>query len=70
MKQRGENMIYKLKAKRVEKGIKQHDLAEQLGISPQYLCKIEKGQADPKRDLMIRIATALGEDVQQLFFIE
>lgn len=59
---------YKLKAQRVKKGIKQGALANRLGISPQYLCKIEKGEAEPKRDLMLKIAEALGEDVKTLFF--
>lgn len=59
---------YKLKSQRVRKGIKQGTLAKQVGITPQYLCKIEKGEAEPKRDLMIKIAEILGEDVKELFF--
>lgn len=61
-------MEYKLKAERVKRGIKQGDMAKQIGISSQYLCKIEKGIAEPRRDLMIKIAKALGEDVKELFF--
>lgn len=63
-------MIYILKAKRVEKGIKQGDLSNQLGISRQTLNAIENGKAEPKRDLMIKIAKALNEDVTVLFFNE
>jgi Predicted transcriptional regulator with C-terminal CBS domains len=59
---------YKLRGKRVEKGIKQGFLAKQLGITPQYLCQIEKGKVEPRRDLMIKIANALEEDVKNLFF--
>lgn len=64
----GDYMLYKLKAKRVEKGIKQGLLSKQLGITPQYLGKIEKGEVEPRRDLMIKIAKLLGEDVKELFF--
>jgi len=63
-------MAYKLKAKRVEKDIKQGVLAKQLGITPQYLCQIEKGKIEPRRDLMIKIAKALDEDIKVLFFLE
>lgn len=63
-------MLYKLKGKRAEKGIKQSDLAEQLGITPQYLCRIEKGEVEPRRDLMIKISEVLGTDVKDLFFNE
>lgn len=61
-------MVYTLKAKRVEKGIKQKDLAKKLGITQQYLCQIEKGEIEPRRDIMLKIAEALGEDVTILFF--
>ncbi|MEQ8156670.1 MAG: helix-turn-helix transcriptional regulator [Clostridiaceae bacterium] len=61
---------YKLKGIRVMKGIKQSDLAKQLGITPQYLNKIEKGNAEPRRDLMIKIAKILDCSVTELFFEE
>lgn len=64
----GDYMLYKLKAKRVEKGIKQSFFSKQLGITPQYLSRIEKGEVEPRRDLMIKIADLLGEDVKKLFF--
>ncbi|WP_123054501.1 helix-turn-helix transcriptional regulator [Clostridium sp. JN-1] len=61
-------MLYKLKAKRVEKGIKQGVFSKQLGITPQYLGRIEKGEVEPRRNLMIKIAQLLDEDVSELFF--
>ncbi|AVQ40503.1 XRE family transcriptional regulator [Clostridium botulinum] len=61
-------MKYKLQAKRVEKGIKQKDLAKQLGITQQYLCKLEKGKIEPRRNLMISISKILNTDVKKLFF--
>lgn len=62
--------MYKLKAVRVGKNIKQKDLAINLGITPQYLNNIEKGKTEPRRDLMIKIAAALDTTVQALFFDE
>jgi putative transcriptional regulator len=62
------SMNYKLKAKRVEKGIKQNEFARKLNITVQYLCKIEKGEVEPRRNLMIVIANELGTTPQQLFF--
>lgn len=59
---------YKLIAARTVKGIKQQELAKQLGITPQYLRLIEIGKAEPRRDLMIKIAKALEADVKELFF--
>ncbi|NLD50685.1 MAG: helix-turn-helix transcriptional regulator [Clostridiaceae bacterium] len=63
-------LTYKLKAKRVEKGIKQSDLAKLLGISRQSLSDIEHRRIEPRRDLMLKIADALNEDVSILFFNE
>lgn len=61
-------MLYKLKAKRVEKGIKQKEFAKELGITPQYLQLIETNKVDPRRDLMIKISDALDVSPQELFF--
>lgn len=64
-------MKHKIKALRVGQGIKQKDFAAELGISREYLRLIENGQAkNPRRDLMIKIAKALGTTVQDLFFSE
>jgi putative transcriptional regulator len=58
----------KVKGKRIENGIKQQDFAKMLGISKVTLVRIEKGEVEPRRDLMLRIANILGEDVKELFF--
>lgn len=60
--------MYNLKAERVRKGIKQKEFAEKVGVTPQYLCLIEKGKVEPRRDLMIKIAKELDSTVQELFF--
>ena len=61
-------MLYKLAAKRVERGIRQGEFAKQLGITPQYLRLIEKGDVEPKVTLAFKIAKALETSVQELFF--
>lgn len=66
----GDEEVYNLKSQRVSKRIKQKDLAEQLGITPQYLNSIENGKTEPRRDLMIRISEILKVSVQKLFFEE
>lgn len=63
-------MPYKLKGIRVNMGIQQQELAKKLGITPQYLNRIEKGLVDPRRSLMIKISKALNIPVQELFFNE
>lgn len=60
--------MYKLKSERVKRGIKQGDFAKKIGITPQHLCRIEKGEVELKRSLMIKIAEELNSDVITLFF--
>ncbi len=58
----------KVKLKRIEKGIKQKDFAEMLGISKVTLIRIEKGNSDIRISLMKKISEALETPVQELFF--
>ncbi|MDF2612875.1 MAG: putative phage transcriptional regulator [Clostridia bacterium] len=58
-----------IKIARIKKGIKQQDLARELGISKQYLGKLENGKAtNPSRELMLKLSEVLDTDVQTLFF--
>ncbi|ENZ03378.1 hypothetical protein HMPREF1092_00564 [Clostridium thermobutyricum] len=61
---------FNVKSERVKQDIQQKDFAKELGITPQYLCLIEKGKVEPRRDLMIKIAKALDTTVQELFFTD
>ncbi len=61
---------FNVKSERVKQDIQQKEFAKELGITPQYLCLIEKGKVEPRRDLMIKIAKALKSDVVTLFFSE
>lgn len=63
-------MNLKLKAKRVESGIKQKELAKLLGVTPQYVYMLENGKAEPRRDMMLKIANLLDCKVGELFFNE
>jgi putative transcriptional regulator len=61
----------KLKLKRVEKGLKQYELAEAIGISRQYMQLLENGKAEnPSIELMKKISKELDTPVQELFFTE
>ena len=64
-------MGLKLKIKRIEKGLKQKDLANKVGVSQQYIGDLESGRStNPTREVMIKISEALGVSVQELFFSE
>ncbi|XZK29971.1 helix-turn-helix transcriptional regulator [Clostridium perfringens] len=59
---------FNVRSERVKQNIKQGDFAKKLGITPQYLCLIEKGEVEPRRDLMLKMAQLLNSDVVTLFF--
>ncbi|WWU65260.1 helix-turn-helix transcriptional regulator [Clostridium baratii] len=66
-----ENIKYKIKSLRVGMGYRAGEFAEKLGISREYLRRIENGTAkNPNRDLMKKIAELLNSDVVTLFFSE
>lgn len=64
------NQCSNIRIERIKANIKQGDLANRLNISPQYLRKLEKNEANPSRDLMLRIAKELDTNVMDLFFDE
>lgn len=49
----------KIKALRLEKGLKQFELAKKAGISNTYLSDIEVGRTDPSLKTLEKIADAL-----------
>ncbi len=60
-----------LKIRRIKMKKKQKEIAEQVGITQQYLANLENGRSkNPSRGLMIRLADALDTTVQELFFSE
>ena len=64
-------MVSKLKLRRIELGLKQKDVAKQVGITPQYLMNLENGKSkNPSIKVMRDIAMTLKCQVQELFFDE
>jgi putative transcriptional regulator len=62
-------MGLKLKLKRIEKGFKQIELAEQIGISRYYLSGLERDKIkNPNIEVMKKISKVLEVSVQELFF--
>lgn len=62
-------MGLKLKIKRIEKGIKQKDLAKAVGLTQQYIGDLESGRSNnPTREVMLKIAEVLACPVQEIFF--
>lgn len=58
----------KMKVARVEKGLSQEQVAEQVGAARQTIGLIEKGKYNPSLNLCIRIAKTLGKTLDQLFW--
>ena len=62
-------MGMKIKLKRIEKRLKQYEMAEMVGISREYLRLIEKGtKTNPSIQIMKKISEVLETPVQELFF--
>lgn len=60
-------MENKLSYLRRTKNIKQYDLAKILGVSPSFLCKIEKGLLEPTEMLKSKCADYFNESVEIVF---
>lgn len=64
-------MVTKLKVRRIEKGLKQKELADKVGITAQYLYFLESGRSkNPSVSVMKRLAAVLDDSVEDLFFTE
>lgn len=62
-------MVSKIKLRRVELQFKQKDVANQVGITPQYLMNLENGKAkNPSIEIMKKIALVLQSTEQEMFF--
>ena len=60
----------KLKEARVKAGLKQEDVAKQVGVSRQTINAIEKGDYNPTINLCLAICRALECTLDQLFWTE
>jgi len=55
-----------IKACRQRAGITQAQLAVRAGCTERYIRKLERGQSEPKAPLLLRLATVLGCQPQDL----
>ena len=58
------NIIKKL---RKENGLRQEDLAKELGVSRQSIIAIENNKYDPSLELAIKISVFFGKTVNDIF---
>lgn len=57
----------KIKKARLDIGMSQRELANKLGIAPPTLAQWENGTRNPKRETLIKIATALDVPIALLY---
>ena len=61
--------LNKLTIIRKSKGMTIYELSQLSGVSMGYICHLEKGsRKNPSKEIMERIAKALGESVIEIFF--
>ena len=61
-----ESVGRELREERLNSGQRLIDVAEQAGVSPQYLSEVERGLKDPSSELLAAMAGALGLSVGEL----
>ncbi len=59
-----------LKEIRIEKNIKQDDIAEAVGSCRRSISRIERGERNPSLEMAIRIANYLQLSVEEVFQVE
>tara|TARA_R110001592_G_scaffold172042_2_gene410534 strand:- start:329 stop:589 length:261 start_codon:yes stop_codon:yes gene_type:complete len=64
------NVNNRVKAQRTRKGMRQSDLAQAVGVTRQTILAIEKGRLNPSILVCLRIAAALEQSINELFFLE
>ena len=60
-------MKNKLEEIRKQKGIKQEELADAMGVSRQTISSLENGRYNPSVILAIKLARYFGTNVEELF---
>ncbi len=59
-----------VKQLRKEAGLRQEDMAKQLGVSRQTIIAIENDKYNPTLELAMKIAKLLNLHVDEIFFLE
>lgn len=57
------NIVAKLVAARIEKGITQSELAKMIGTQRSNICRLESGAQNLTVDMLLKISTALGQNI-------
>lgn len=57
-----------IKELRRARGLRQEDLAQQLGVSRQTVVAMENNKYDPTLALAMKVARLLGQPVESVFF--
>ena len=63
-------MKNRLEEIRKERGIKQEELADAMGVSRQTISSLENGRYNPSVILAIKLARYFGTNVEELFLYE
>lgn len=50
-------------------GLRQEDLANQVGVSRQTIIAVENDKYDPTLELAMKLAIVLGKKVEDIFFL-
>ena len=58
-----------IKKLRKAAGLRQEDLANQVGVSRQTIIAVENDKYDPTLELAMKLALALGKKVEDIFFL-
>jgi len=66
MKQKPRRVL-KLRQLRRQRDLTQAELGERVGLPRSAICAYEKGRRYPTVDVALKLATELGEPVEQLF---
>jgi len=59
-----------VKQLRKQAGLRQEDLAAQLGVSRQTIIAIENDKYNPTLELAMKLAKLMGKHVEDIFFLE
>ena len=60
----------RVKLARVEKGLTQEELADQIGVTRQTIGLIEAGKYNPTLKLCLRLAQVTGKRMDDLFWVK
>ena len=63
-------LVTKIKEFRVEKGLSQQTLADQVSVRRETIIRLERGEYNPSLELAYDIAKVFGMAIEELFFYE